>query len=51
MAVVVAPDRASELTRVFESHGERVFAIGRVVSDAGKGPRVGISGVEAEWRS
>jgi phosphoribosylformylglycinamidine cyclo-ligase len=51
MAAVVAPDRASELTSEFERHGERVFAIGRIVGHAGTGPRVEISGIRSEWRS
>jgi phosphoribosylformylglycinamidine cyclo-ligase len=51
MAAVVASDRVSEITHAFERHGERVFAIGRIVAHAGDGPRVEISGVEAEWRS
>ena len=51
MAAVVAPDRVSELTREFERHGERVFAIGRIERRAGDGPAVEISGIESEWRS
>ena len=43
MVAVVAPDRAAELAREFERHGERVFAIGRIVAHAGDGPRVDIS--------
>jgi phosphoribosylaminoimidazole (AIR) synthetase len=51
MAAVVAPDRVPELTREFERHGERVFAIGRIVGRAADGPRVAIAGIETEWRS
>ena len=51
MVCVIAADRVKQLQSVFESHGERVFTIGNVVSISGDTPTVQISNPEAQWQS
>ena len=51
MVCIIAADRVEQLQSVFESHGERVFKIGKVVSISGDTPTVQISNPEAQWQS
>ncbi len=51
MAVVAAPDRAEDLRRVFESAGETVSVIGRLVRRTADQPPIRIEGVDRAWRS
>jgi phosphoribosylformylglycinamidine cyclo-ligase len=49
MVVVVAADRADELTAILEQGGEGVRRIGTVIAAADGAERVAISGMEQSW--
>jgi phosphoribosylformylglycinamidine cyclo-ligase len=51
MVAVVAAECASDLSRVFEAHGERVFRIGRILAQSDDTPRVLLQGWDDAWRS
>ena len=49
MAVVAAPERAEELVRTFEAHGESVTVIGEIVAMPEDAPQVALENVEETW--
>jgi len=51
MVAVVEATRAAAVAKAFESHGERVVTVGRLVKGAQKDPCVILKNVEETWRA
>lgn len=51
MAVIAAAERAEELARTFEAHGDSVVAIGEVIETTDEAPRVVLENVEETWHA
>ena len=49
MVAIVAAEKAAELTRILESHGEKVFRLGEIVEADGETPRTILENVEETW--